>query len=541
MSPINRRDFVKASVLSAAVPIKAIASSGPDGTFRIPSQAERGIKVGCSVVLWTLGARSSLAEALKGIAAAGYEWAEGEADYILGYEDRIDEFRQLLAKYRLGWITALLSGNLVDPNQHVQNIGRAVRTARLLQALGADFVTVRGDWGDAVPDPKGFRFYAKQLAEIGSVVYGETGLHCAYHFQERDSADLRKLVALSDSHYVKFCFDTLSLARLEIDPLPMIRTYAERLIHVHLHDAVDQHGSSRDVTIGQGRLDVAALLKALCEIRYDGWVTAEQEVVQHSPGQDARRSRKVVESSLARLGLSADKRVPSFETKTAEVGGDKPEGSPHQGKRNAVRHFAILGATSLVGPLSLLQTASSQSTGSRRKPATAMASHAVHRQAARPVAPLPPKDPNFKPLFFTEDEYRDVSALVDVIIPSTESPGALEARADEFADLMVWSEQGQHETVNAEAKRFRLLCFDRHGKGFADLSLSQRRGFLTYLTGTSLPLEDRPAADFFYRIRGLALYAYYTGSPQGLLQELGYKGNTYGTEFKGCTHAGHQG
>ena len=167
-------------------------------------------------------------------------------------------------------------------------------TARLLQVLGADFMTFRGDSGNGGPTPAEWLFFAKHLAEIRALVYGETGLQCAYHFDEHDSGDVRRQIAISDSHYVKFCFDTFSLTRLGIDPLPMIGTYAERLAHVHLHDAVHKNGRFRDVIIGTGRLDVSAVLKALREIHYDGWVTVEQEAARRSPTEDAVQSREEV-------------------------------------------------------------------------------------------------------------------------------------------------------------------------------------------------------------------------------------------------------
>ena len=97
------------------------------------------------------------------------------------------------------------------------------------------------------------------------------------------------------------------------------------------------------------------------------------------------------------------------------------------------------------------------------------------------------------------------------------------------------------DTVKGEVDRFRSLCLKRHGRAFSKLSLPEKDKFLTYLIGSSLSSDERPAARFFYRIRELTLHAYYTGSPQGLFQELGYTGNAYLTEFKGCTHPEHKG
>ena len=103
-------------MLSAALAASSLAAPAKKKAtaFYPADQAKRGIKVGCSVSLWTRGARATLSDALKGISAAGYEWAEADADHLLAYEDRIEEFRRLLARYKLGWITALFSASVLD-------------------------------------------------------------------------------------------------------------------------------------------------------------------------------------------------------------------------------------------------------------------------------------------------------------------------------------------------------------------------------------------------------------------------------------------
>jgi sugar phosphate isomerase/epimerase len=539
MSSINRRDFVKSTLLSSALPVKAIALT-KSGGYRSPNQAERGIKVACSTVLWRYGAHASLSGALKGIAQAGYEWAEGSADELLSYEDRADELKALLGGLGLGWVTAMLTANLLDQKEGVRHIGRAVRTARLLQAMDADFLIIKGDWGGVLRDPRSFQLVSKRLVEIGARVFEETGLYCAYHFQEKDRTQVQKLIAISDSRYVKFCLDTLSLIQLGIDSPPIIRAYAGRVIHVHLHDAIEKNERWRDVVLGQGGLKVADILEALCEARYDGWVTVEQGATQRSPVRDAAGSRNEVQRNLTRMeqkgAQSSSFKANQLLTQQAGVGASR-----FDLKRAALRYFVAWGATTLMEPANFSQTPPFQVPVHQRAPAVAEATQAMHRHTKHSTVPLPPRDPNFKPLFFAEDEYRDLSALVDAIIPASETPGALEARADEFLDLIIWSKQKEHDAVKVEVDRFRSLCLKRHGRAFRKLSSPQKDAFLTYVTGAALPTDERPAADFFYRVRELTLHAYYTGSPQGLIQELGYRGNAYVTEFKGCTHPEHKG
>jgi hypothetical protein len=108
---------------------------------------------------------------------------------------------------------------------------------------------------------------------------------------------------------------------------------------------------------------------------------------------------------------------------------------------------------------------------------------------------------------FSPDEMKQVSRLVDLIIPRTDTPGASDAHVPEFIDRKL--------SLNAELK-------DR---------------FLAGLRGFDGVLSD--ADPFSKLLKELTIDGYYT-SKEGLTQELGWHGNTFLTEFKGCTHADHE-
>ena len=108
---------------------------------------------------------------------------------------------------------------------------------------------------------------------------------------------------------------------------------------------------------------------------------------------------------------------------------------------------------------------------------------------------------------FSEDEMKRVASLVDLIIPRTDTPGASDAHVPEFID--------------------RKLSLD------ADL----KERFLTGLRSFDGVLTDENP--FCKLLKGLTVDGYYT-SKEGLTQELGWHGNTFLTEFEGCTHADHQ-
>jgi len=108
---------------------------------------------------------------------------------------------------------------------------------------------------------------------------------------------------------------------------------------------------------------------------------------------------------------------------------------------------------------------------------------------------------------FSADEMKRVATLVDLIIPRTDTPGASDAHVPEFID--------------------RKLSLDA--------ALKER--FLAGLRAFDGVLKD--GDPFSKLLKGLTVDGYYT-SKEGLTQELGWHGNTFLTEFKGCTHADHE-
>jgi glucoside 3-dehydrogenase (cytochrome c) hitch-hiker subunit len=139
-----------------------------------------------------------------------------------------------------------------------------------------------------------------------------------------------------------------------------------------------------------------------------------------------------------------------------------------------------------------------------------------------------------------------LTAICELIIPATDTPGAKAARVNEFIDLVLteWYEE-------EERNRFLggLADVDTHarsifGKDFVDSSEKQQIDILTALdqelTSTresvlpSMLARDKVELlekHYFYMIKRLTLFGYYT-SDIGLNQELHYE--VIPTEHAGC-------
>ena len=76
---------------------------------------------------------------------------------------------------------------------------------------------------------------------------------------------------------------------------------------------------------------------------------------------------------------------------------------------------------------------------------------------------------DWQPKFFSEKEARTVSKLVDLLLPTTDTPGALDVKVDIFMDKFfaeAVDESGQLQTREA-ISAFNDQCKAQHGKDFA--------------------------------------------------------------------------
>jgi hypothetical protein len=152
----------------------------------------------------------------------------------------------------------------------------------------------------------------------------------------------------------------------------------------------------------------------------------------------------------------------------------------------------------------------------------------------------PPQPPRglYTLKFFSATEFQTVLRITDLIIPPTDTPGAVAAGAPEYIDYVV-SNNHEHQELMHEG----LAWLDQQagGKRFIELAGAQQIEILTPLSdaadrGQVTSLPER----FFRTIKSMTADGYYT-SQVGLVQELGYKGNTALAAFPGCDHPEHSG
>ncbi len=131
-------------------------------------------------------------------------------------------------------------------------------------------------------------------------------------------AEVARLAAAIDAAVLPLCLDVGHWLVGGGDPVDALRTYGERVSHVHLKD-VDANvlGGLRDGSIdgldeavqqrvftelGSGLLDLDGVLEVLAARNYRGWLMVEQDSGWPPPAESAAIGRRVLAAALRRLG-----------------------------------------------------------------------------------------------------------------------------------------------------------------------------------------------------------------------------------------------
>jgi gluconate 2-dehydrogenase gamma chain len=149
---------------------------------------------------------------------------------------------------------------------------------------------------------------------------------------------------------------------------------------------------------------------------------------------------------------------------------------------------------------------------------------AEHHHETAPPAPAPTK-----PSFFNEADFRVISRVADLIIPASDTPGAVGAGVPIYIDSVIGKNKAQQATAKEGLEWLAQ-------KNFSNLGESEQLAILQPLCEAADAGDlKQHSVQFFHMIKNLTADGYYT-SQIGLMKELGYAGNTAMAEFPGCIH-----
>ncbi len=243
-----------------------------------------------------------------------------------------------LAKRDLVMLGAFVPVAMKYASAHAAGAATAVKTARLLAAVAttqAPFLVLSDDNGT---DPARTRLAGRIKPEDGlsgaewkvfasgadlvaRAVFEETGLrtvlhhHCAGYVETPD--EIATFLGLTDPRHIGLVFDSGHYCHgtggEDFDMTAALDRFAERIWYIHLKDIQpdvarraraeqwDYFTAMRNgvyCELGQGCVDLAALLRWLGARDYKGYVLVEQDILpgMGTPKESARRNREYIHS-----------------------------------------------------------------------------------------------------------------------------------------------------------------------------------------------------------------------------------------------------
>jgi inosose dehydratase len=293
------------------------------------------IRWGVSPIAWAnddmpeLGGDTPIESILADIRDIGFAGVE------LGgkFPRKVDELRPLLERYSLDLIGGWYSGSLLMQDAAAE-IAALQAHLNLLKAMGSRvFVfaetsnAVHGNRKVALSDTprmtkQSWSRFGARMTDVADYIESQ-GLKFAYHHHlgtvVENAADMDAFIAATGPS-VGFTLDTGHAALGGVNSLALIRDHPKRVAHVHCKDVrwetfkrVKGEGASfldgvlagMFTVPGDGGIDYSAVMKALADMNYSGWIVieAEQDPKLADPKTYADLGLKTLQARAAEAGL----------------------------------------------------------------------------------------------------------------------------------------------------------------------------------------------------------------------------------------------
>jgi inosose dehydratase len=286
----------------------------------LPASAERrrNVRVGHTGITWPWGnapgpgaARladpHAIEQVVKDVSGLGFQGLE-----LFGWQiDGMEAFGglgPLLERYQLPLVSSYSGLNLTDPVQRQSAIDRTIATAKLVKKYGGTVIVfgpngVRRDAYDFAANKPAIvetlNEAARAIADLGltPVLHQHTGT-C---IETRD--ETYAVMEAVDTRYLKFGPDIGQLQKGGSDPVRVVKDFLPIVHHMHLKDFSGGNAFLGYCPLGQGKVDIPAILTMIDGKKMDGMVMVELDSSPDMP-MTARDAAAIAKAYLSRQGVS---------------------------------------------------------------------------------------------------------------------------------------------------------------------------------------------------------------------------------------------
>lgn len=261
------------------------------------------IRVGYAAITWG----DNLQGAMEDISAVGYQGIQLRANAVQLIPDPL-VVKSHLAQRHLEF-TALSSGDVdLDPAREKDNLALHEAHAKYLSKAGGLYLQLIGTFrASGQFTAEEYTRTGKLLTEIGkrAANYGvQAALHNHMGSIAQAPEQLARILDAADPRYVKLLLDVAHYKQGGGDPVVAIRHYADRLLFLHFKDVKPANSKSgyEFVELGQGTVDLPAVVKALRAVHFQGWAIVEFDREPRgsarTPKESAELSKEYIEHTL---------------------------------------------------------------------------------------------------------------------------------------------------------------------------------------------------------------------------------------------------
>ncbi len=240
---------------------------------------------------------ADMERAIGDIAEAGYTGVELFDGNLLDYEGRTSDLSKILESAGLSLVAVYSGGNFIFDDVLGEELARIERASETAAGLGAEHLVVGGGAkraGGTRPDD--IRKLGAALEKVVTIAKRH-GLLPHYHPHlttiVEGAEEVRRVFKETS---IKFCPDTAHLAAAGADVPALIREHRERIAYVHLKGW--QQEPFAFMPLDAGTLDMRAIMHALDDIKYSGWITVELDSWP-DPKEGAARSLEFLKKANA--------------------------------------------------------------------------------------------------------------------------------------------------------------------------------------------------------------------------------------------------
>lgn len=284
--------------------------------------------LGIAPIGWTnddlpeLGAENTFEQCVSEMALAGFSGTEIGNKYPADPVELKHALDIRGMRIASRWFSSFLITKSLEENEQA-----FISELEFLAAVGADRINVSEQSysiqgmqdtpifeNKYVMDEREWGLLTSGLNHLGKIAVDRGFKLCFHHHMGtvvQTEAETDRLMEQTDPRYVFLCYDTGHFTFTGVDPVKMLKRYADRVGHVHLKDmrlpVVEQAKKERwsflkavkngAFTVpGDGNVDFAPVFDVLDKAGYQGWllVEAEQDPAKAPPFEYALKARKYI-------------------------------------------------------------------------------------------------------------------------------------------------------------------------------------------------------------------------------------------------------